>query len=95
MIAAIPAPEPAVGITSPSPTIAFVAIDTAPAGAGEILGSFDAGTTWRPVYRESTDEGPIELVGFTTPSQGVALTDTGELLITRNGGQSWTVQSSS
>jgi photosystem II stability/assembly factor-like uncharacterized protein len=61
-------------------------------GGSGLMATFDGGHTWRAVYRASA--GLIRVVGFTTATQGVAIvtggTDVSTLLMTRDGGATWT-----
>jgi hypothetical protein len=52
-----------------------------------LVGSFDGGRTWRTVLSLG-GASPVDL-GFTTPSQGVIVTGSGRLFMTRNGGHTW------
>jgi photosystem II stability/assembly factor-like uncharacterized protein len=80
-------------IGSPSAGVAVVAN-----GAG-MLGTFDDGRTWQTVYR-SAQNVYIQYIGFEDATQGVAITEDyadaaglvldDTLLVTRNGGRSWT-----
>jgi len=76
-------------IASPSPSVAVV-------GSTDLVATFDGGQTWSTVYSGGSGSG-FDLVGFTTPEQGVAIRGTaGEgstLLITRDGGHSWSAVS--
>jgi photosystem II stability/assembly factor-like uncharacterized protein len=76
---------PGSGVMSPVSGVAFVA------SADSIYGTFNGGTSWQTVFRGAPGQSYLTLVGFTTPSQGVAITGTGELLMTRDGGHSWAV----
>jgi photosystem II stability/assembly factor-like uncharacterized protein len=71
--------------------VAFVpaAIFTQTSVVPQIFGSFNGGATWRVVYPGQNSQRGITLVGFTTPTQGVAITGSGELLMTHDGGHSW------
>ncbi len=69
-------------VATPAPGVVLV-------GRGEIIATFDGGRSWQTVYHV-----PSTLVGFTTPSQGVAITDTNtppQLVMTRDGGHTWAV----
>jgi photosystem II stability/assembly factor-like uncharacterized protein len=72
------------GVATPATGVALVSPNNS-----EILATFDRGTSWHAVYQGGTVQGPITLVGFTTASQGVAITHNGQLLMTYDGGQSW------
>ncbi|HEY6538322.1 MAG TPA: hypothetical protein VI138_04685 [Candidatus Dormibacteraeota bacterium] len=72
-------------IASPSPTVIAIGDGTS------ILASFDGGGSWSTVFSGSK---PITYLGFTTPSQGVAISSPyqgapGSLLMTHDGGHSW------
>jgi photosystem II stability/assembly factor-like uncharacterized protein len=82
---AVPGVQDMSSIASPSPSVAFVASSNTNRG---IAGTFDGGTTWQLIYPARTG---ITLVGFTTPQQGIAVLDTGALLMTRDGGHTWAV----
>ncbi|MEA2828200.1 MAG: hypothetical protein QOG43_2639 [Actinomycetota bacterium] len=79
------------GVTVGGPGTAVVAGSDA-GGAALLVSTFDGGTRWSEVYRGSS--GGWNEVGFTSPSQGVAVaadgpSDTGPLLMTRDGGRTW------
>jgi hypothetical protein len=78
-------------VASPVPGAAVTAVVTAT--RGELLETFNSGVSWRVVA--STSGGmfmAFSYVGFTSPSQGVAI-ETGEqpsvMLMTFDGGRSW------
>ena len=56
-----------------------------------LVGSFDGGKTWSTVVRAGTVQ--LSDLGFTTPSQGVVITNSASgssgLLMTRDGGHTW------
>ncbi|HEY8636750.1 MAG TPA: hypothetical protein VIL81_05740, partial [Candidatus Limnocylindrales bacterium] len=56
-----------------------------------LVGSFDGGKTWSKVVRAGTVQ--LSDLGFTTPSQGVVITNSasgsGGLFMTRDGGHTW------
>jgi hypothetical protein len=56
-----------------------------------LVGSFDGGKTWSTVFRAGTVQ--LSDLGFTTPSQGVVVTNSasgsGGLFMTRDGGHTW------
>ena len=59
------------------------------AGAGgDLVGTFDGGRTWNVVNHQSHSEA-WQQIGFTAPSQGVAIDNTGTLLMTFDGGHTW------
>ena len=79
------APPPA---ASPSTSVVVAGVE------GELLATFDGGTTWSTVYPGAATA-MIDYVGFTTSSQGVAIEGTivgplGTLLMTMDGGHTWT-----
>jgi hypothetical protein len=60
---------------------------------GDLLASFDSGSTWSTAYSGVAGTS-ITYVGFTSTTQGVAIeassaSPLGTLLMTRNGGQAW------
>jgi photosystem II stability/assembly factor-like uncharacterized protein len=60
---------------------------------GDILTSFDGGSTWGTPYAGAGSTS-IDYVGFTTSTQGVAIeasptSSTGLLVMTRDGGHTW------
>ncbi|HVA87659.1 MAG TPA: hypothetical protein VNF73_15245 [Candidatus Saccharimonadales bacterium] len=72
-------------IASPGTSTVIVA-----GGAGTrsvLVGSFDGGRTWTTVF--SGGAAASSDLGFTTPTQGVVVTNDGRLLMTRDGGRSW------
>lgn len=78
-------------VASPSPGVAVTEVVTAT--RGELLETFNSGVSWRVVA--STSGGmfmAFSYVGFTSPSQGVAI-ETGEqpavMLMTFDGGRNW------
>ncbi|HEY2428239.1 MAG TPA: hypothetical protein VGI06_04875 [Acidimicrobiales bacterium] len=86
-------------VAAPSSTSLVVA---AASGASELYLTTDGGRTWTTALQETTGGVPFEQLGFTTPSQGVALlgvpTAAGSpstgippsvLLMSRDGGRSW------
>jgi photosystem II stability/assembly factor-like uncharacterized protein len=87
------APEASLAAATGSATVAIGAIDYGGSSAQMNLEvSFNAGSTWRSVYRHA-GSGWLEL-GFTTTKQGVAIilgangqADT--MLVTRDGGRHW------
>jgi photosystem II stability/assembly factor-like uncharacterized protein len=73
-------------VASPSSTVAAVG------DALNILATFNGGSSWSIVY--TSNSGQIEYLGFTTPSQGVAIVasstgSAGTLLMTYDGGHAW------
>jgi hypothetical protein len=76
-------------VASPSPSVAA-------AGCGpDLVATFNGGGSWGTVYTGVTNS-YITYVGFTTTTQGVAInaastTGPGTLLMTHDGGQTWTV----
>lgn len=87
----------AAGIGSPGAGSILVAGSTTQ--AAEIVGSFDGGQTWQTVMTAGSSGATLTYVGFTTPTQGVAVmqtgtgpggqTSVGKLLVTRDGGHTW------
>jgi hypothetical protein len=77
-----------------SATIASSSTSVAAAGCGAgIAATFNAGGSWGTVYGGAAGT-TIAYVGFTTPSQGVAISTTsggapGVLLMTTDGGHTW------
>lgn len=72
-------------IASPSSMVAALG------DGASILATFNGGASWSKVY---TGSGGIQYVGFTTPSQGVAIAgnptgNLGSLLMTVDGGHDW------
>jgi hypothetical protein len=59
------------------------------AGSTGLMATFNGGATWTTVY-PGTTETEWTYVGFTTPSQGVAINGNGTLLMTFDGGRTWT-----
>jgi photosystem II stability/assembly factor-like uncharacterized protein len=57
-------------------------------GLGSLMGSFDGGRTWTPVYGSPTSEGWL-YPGFTTATQVVAIDGSGTLVMTFDGGHHW------
>ena len=79
------APPP---VASPSTSVLVAGVE------GQLLATFDGGTTWSTVYPGAATA-MIDYVGFTTTSQGVAIEGTivgplGTLLMTMDGGHTWT-----
>jgi len=77
-------------IASAGPSM--VVIGTAMGSSGVLDATFDGGHTWAVVYRGASVS--WEDVGFTSPSQGVAVNGVtgdggGALLMTRDGGRTW------
>lgn len=89
-------------IASPSAGVVFVAGTTSQGSA--IIGSFDGGQTWQTtleVAQSAGQDAGFTYLGFTTSTQGVAITESGAgtsnglqqvgtLLMTRDGGRTWT-----
>ena len=76
-----------------STTLASPSTSVAAAGCGAgIVATFNGGGSWATVYAGGSGT-TIAYVGFTTPTQGVAIATAGSaagsLLMTRNGGESW------
>ena len=76
------------------PALASPTTSVAAAGCGEqIVATFNSGGSWATVFTGSGNTS-ISHLGFTTPTQGVAIevsltSSTGLLVMTRNGGASW------
>ena len=74
--------------TSDTSTILIAGWDSTEA---VLVGSFDGGKTWSKVVRAGTVQ--LSDLGFTTPSQGVVITNSasgsGGLFMTRDGGHTW------
>jgi photosystem II stability/assembly factor-like uncharacterized protein len=77
-------PPNATGIASPAPGVVIMG-----GNGGDLIGTFDGGTTWTVVHHQS-DSAVWLQVGFTTSSQGVAIDQNGTLLMTFDGGHDWT-----
>jgi len=69
---------------SPSPGVIILASSE----QGDLLGSFDGGEKWSPVYSPLSSEGWTYL-GFTTSTQGVAIAEGGTMVMTFDGGHAW------
>lgn len=69
-------------VASPGPGAAVMA------GSTGLMATFNSGASWRTVY-PGTTETESTYVGFTTPSQGVAIDGNGTLLMTFDGGRTW------
>jgi photosystem II stability/assembly factor-like uncharacterized protein len=70
-------------VASPAAGVAVMA------GSTGLMATFNSGATWTTVYAGTTETEWI-YVGFTTPSQGVAIDGNGTLLMTFDGGRTWT-----
>ena len=76
------------GIASPDPSKFVIAVNPVNgANKSELLGSFNGGASWM-VVAKSSDVSFTDL-GFTTTTQGVVITSAGQLLMTRDAGDSW------
>jgi photosystem II stability/assembly factor-like uncharacterized protein len=73
------------GIASPNTSTVVVAGATG-TGSG-LFATFNGGRTWQTVVKPS--KSTFADLGFTTPTQGVAVTSGGTLLMTRDGGHTW------
>jgi hypothetical protein len=78
-------------VANPAPGVAVTDIHTS--AQGELIETFNSGVSWRVVATTSSGMWmAFSYVGFTSPSQGVAI-ETGEqpsvLLMTFNGGRTW------
>jgi hypothetical protein len=74
-------------VASPVPGVAFLA-----STSRGILGTFDGGSSWQVVYTDpgASAYGPWSYLGFTTLSQGIALSLSGRVVMTHDGGHTWT-----
>jgi photosystem II stability/assembly factor-like uncharacterized protein len=71
-------------IASPRTGVAVIAL------GGRLARTADSGATWQTVYRVSdSDSGFGDELGFTTRSQGFAITAAGTMLMSRDAGASW------
>jgi len=77
-------------LASPAPGVIFDSEQGA--GASDLVASFDGGAQWSSLYRASS----IAYVGFTSPSQGVAIVqvtggglDNTAMIMTYDGGHQW------
>ena len=86
---ATPVPaQQAYGIASADPTkIVIAASATNPLDGSVLLGSFNGGASWMVVAKPSRVS--FSDLGFTTTTQGVVVTSAGQLLMTRDVGDSW------
>jgi hypothetical protein len=88
---AVPAQQGYV-IASPDPSkIVIGATPVNGANTSVLLGSFNGGASWMVVAKPS-DVSFTDL-GFTTTTQGVVITSAGQLLMTRDAGDSWAAAS--
>jgi hypothetical protein len=71
------------GIASPAPDVVIMG-----GNAGDLIGTFDGGTTWTVVHHQPDSASWLQ-VGFTTSTQGVAIDESGNLLMTFDGGHDW------
>jgi photosystem II stability/assembly factor-like uncharacterized protein len=72
------------GIASPAPGVVIMG-----GYGGDVVGTFDGGATWRVVNHQA-DSAVWLQVGFTSPSQGVAIDTSGTVATTFDGGRHWT-----
>ena len=70
------------GMAMPAPGVVIMN------SGSDLVGTFDGGTTWTVVNHPSASVSWLQ-VGFTTPSQGVAIEGSGTLLMTFDGGHNW------
>ncbi len=64
--------QAATAIAAANPGSIFVGgVGSMASGSPALLGSFDGGSSWRLLF--ATDQVPITYLGFTTPTQGVAI----------------------
>jgi hypothetical protein len=68
-------------IASPRPDVVIMG------GQDDLMGTFDGGATWSALYPTGMDGWTY--VGFTTSLQGVAIQQSGPLLMTYDGGHEW------
>jgi hypothetical protein len=68
-------------LASPRPGVVIMG------GQDDLMGTFDGGATWSPLYPTGRDG--WSYVGFTTTLQGVGLQQSGALLMTYDGGHTW------
>ena len=100
----VPLDGPA-AVASPAAGQVLVA-GTTTQGSSEIVGSFDGGQTWQTVLQSGQPGSQAAIftyLGFTTSTQGVALTESGSgtgngqnvytLYMTRDGGRTWSAVS--
>jgi len=76
-------PPDSIGLASPTPSVVIMG-----GNDGNLEGTFDGGATWSVVNHQPGSLTWLQ-VGFTTPSQGVAIDGKGTLLMTFNGGHGW------
>ncbi len=74
-------PQSTSAIASPAPGVVILG------NTGDLMGTFDGGETWS-VVRQQPNSAVWLQVGFTSPSQGLAIED-GSLLMTFDGGHDW------
>jgi photosystem II stability/assembly factor-like uncharacterized protein len=72
----------ATGVAMPAPGVVIMG------SLSDLIGTFDGGTTWTVVNHQSSSVIWLE-VGFTTPSQGVAIDGSGGLFMTIDAGHNW------
>ena len=95
LASALPFTSPQVGRYGDSPPAAASPSTSvlAVGNGGDILTSFDGGSTWGTTYTGAGSTS-LDYVGFTTSSEGVAIeasltSSTGLLVMTRDGGHTW------
>ena len=95
LASALPFTSAQVGTYSDSPPAAASPSTSvlAVGDGGDILASFDGGSTWSTTYAGAASTS-LDHVGFTTSTQGVAIeasttSSLGTLLMTRDGGHTW------
>ena len=95
LASALPFTSPQVGRYGDSPPAAASPSTSvlAVGNGGDILTSFDGGSTWSNTYAGAGSTS-LDYVGFTTSSEGVAIeasptSSTGLLVMTRDGGHTW------
>jgi hypothetical protein len=76
-------PPNASGMAMPTPGVVIMN------SGSDLVGTFDGGTTWTVVNHQPSSV-TWSQVGFTTPSQGVAIDGGGTLFMTFDGGHDWT-----
>jgi hypothetical protein len=75
-------PPDATGLAMPAPDVVIMS------SGSDLVGTFDGGNTWTVVNHQSASLAWLQ-VGFTTPTQGVAIDGDGTLFMTFDGGHDW------
>jgi photosystem II stability/assembly factor-like uncharacterized protein len=79
-------------VATPSPSTIVVGGRGVAGGPWRLVATFDGGSSWQAVWSsEGTKTAGCYEIGFTTPTQGVAIIGGQDpaLLMTRDGGHSW------